>query len=208
MRKKSSEHDAGSDGNYMTKQNLWLLQQMAEVLYKNVPHGELLPDWAESKINSAAEHIKSVAGWLMYERAHVGDEMYGRTPDESALRGKLVRLAHERPELRPHLLPLLHVAAVNHRKAMIMGLWKVYSAQLRGSGHARVEGGKHVVLMRPDGSATGDPTSLMKQGKDTVLEDLNDEKLKEIFLSKLPWLEKFASQWVSKNQETVEMAKD
>lgn len=114
--KKAAEHDAGSDGNYMTKQNLWLLQQMAEVLYKNVPHGELLPDWAESKINSAAEHIKSVAGWLMYERSHVGDEMYGRTPDESALRGKLVRLAHSKPHLRPHLLPLLREASTTCRK--------------------------------------------------------------------------------------------
>ena len=65
---------AGSDGNYMTKQNLFLLHRMSEMLYEGVPHGKLLPDWAESKINSAAEHLKSVAGWAMHE-SH-GDELH------------------------------------------------------------------------------------------------------------------------------------
>lgn len=70
----NDEVTAGSDGNYMTKQNLFLLHRMSEMLYKGIPHGKLLPDWAESKINSAAEHLKSVAGWAMYE-SH-GDELH------------------------------------------------------------------------------------------------------------------------------------
>ena len=74
MKKKSSERGAGSDGNYMTKQNLWLLHRMTELLYKGIPDGVLLPDWAESKINSAAEHIKAVAGWAMHE-SH-GDDLH------------------------------------------------------------------------------------------------------------------------------------
>lgn len=69
----SDEVTAGSDGNYMTKQNLWLLHKMSEALYRGLPHGKLLPDWAESKINSAAEHLKSVTGWAMYE-SH-GDDL-------------------------------------------------------------------------------------------------------------------------------------
>ena len=74
MKKKSSERGAGSDGNYMTKQNLWLLHRMTELLYKGIPDGVLLPDWAESKINSAADHIKAVAGWAIHE-SH-GDDLH------------------------------------------------------------------------------------------------------------------------------------
>jgi hypothetical protein len=74
MKKKSSERGAGSDGNYMTKQNLWLAHRVSEMLYKGIPDGMLLPDWAESKINSAAQHLKEVAGWAMHE-SH-GDELH------------------------------------------------------------------------------------------------------------------------------------
>ena len=79
MKKKSSEHGAGSDGNYMTKQNLWLAHRVSELLYKGIPDGVLLPDWAESKINSAAQHLKEVAGWAMHE-SH-GDAL--RPPPET-----------------------------------------------------------------------------------------------------------------------------
>jgi Protein of unknown function (DUF3293) len=117
MKKKSSEHDAGSDGNYMTKQNLWLLHRMSQMLYKGIPHGMLLPDWAESKINSAAQHLKEVAGWAMYE-SH-GDDLHP-PPEENPihlgerhLRAGLIRLAHSKPSLRPHLLPLLREASLD-----------------------------------------------------------------------------------------------
>jgi hypothetical protein len=115
MKKKSSERGAGSDGNYMTKQNLWLLHRMTELLYKGIPDGVLLPDWAESKINSAADHIKAVAGWAMHE-SH-GDDLHP-APEANPihlgdrhLRAGLIRLAHQQPALRPHLLPLLKEAA-------------------------------------------------------------------------------------------------
>jgi len=74
MKKKSSEHGAGSDGNYMTKQNLWLAHRVSQMLYNGIPDGVLLPDWAESKINSAAQHLKEVAGWAMHE-SH-GDDLH------------------------------------------------------------------------------------------------------------------------------------
>lgn len=73
-KKKSSEHGAGSDGNYMTKQNLWLAHRVSEMLYRGIPDGVLLPDWAESKINSATQHLKEVAGWAMHE-SH-GDDLH------------------------------------------------------------------------------------------------------------------------------------
>lgn len=112
MKKKSDDRGAGSDGNYMTKQNLWLLHKMAEALYQGIPDGVLLPDWAESKINSAAEHIKAVAGWAMHESS--GGDLHSEDPPaihlgsgDRKLRARLIRLAHQNPELRPHILPLL-----------------------------------------------------------------------------------------------------
>ena len=64
---------AGSDGNYMTKQNLWLAHRVSGLLYKGIPDGKLLPDWAEAKINSAADDLKAVANWAMKE-SH-GDDL-------------------------------------------------------------------------------------------------------------------------------------
>jgi hypothetical protein len=65
--REASERGAGSDGNYMTKQNLWLAHRVSGMLYEGIPDGVLLPDWAESKVNSAAQHLKEVAGWAMHE---------------------------------------------------------------------------------------------------------------------------------------------
>lgn len=123
MKKNSTEHGAGSDGNYMTKQNLWLAHRVSQMLYEGIPDGVLLPDWAESKINSATQHLKEVAGWAMHE-SH-GDDLHPppeanpiHLAGEGELRSKLVRLAHSNPDLRPHLLPLLTktAAGVNWEK--------------------------------------------------------------------------------------------
>lgn len=67
-RQSSSEPTAGSDGNYMTKQHLSVLRQLAEQIDLAVPAGQLLPDWAESKVGVAAAALKDVAGWLMAEK--------------------------------------------------------------------------------------------------------------------------------------------
>jgi hypothetical protein len=63
----SDEVLAGSDGEYMLKQNLWLIHQTASLLEQAIPDGTAIPDWAESKINVCAASMKDVAGWLMYE---------------------------------------------------------------------------------------------------------------------------------------------
>ena len=63
----SEEVLAGSDGEYMLKQNLWLIHQTASMLEQVIPDGAAIPDWAESKINVCAATMKDVAGWLMYE---------------------------------------------------------------------------------------------------------------------------------------------
>lgn len=120
MKKKSSERGAGSDGNYMTKQNLWLAHRVSEMLYNGIPDGVLLPDWAESKINSATQHLKEVAGWAMHE-SH-GDDLHPppeanpiHLAGEGELRSKLMRLAHSNPGLRSHLLPLLTKTAAGDK---------------------------------------------------------------------------------------------
>lgn len=119
MRKRSNEGPvAGSDGNYMTKQNLWLVHRVSGMLYEGLPDGVLLPDWAESKINSAAQHLKEVAGWAMHE-SH-GDNLHPppeanpiHLAGEGELRSRVIRLAHTNPSLRPHLLPLLREASLD-----------------------------------------------------------------------------------------------
>jgi hypothetical protein len=63
----SEEVLAGSDGEYMFKQSLWLIHQTASMLEQVIPEGASIPDWAESKINVCAATMKDVAGALMYE---------------------------------------------------------------------------------------------------------------------------------------------
>jgi GH18 family chitinase len=70
---------SGSDGNYMTKQNLWMLHETSTMLDELVPEGELLPDWVESKINTAATHLKDVAAWAVSEaKLSIKTAGYGR----------------------------------------------------------------------------------------------------------------------------------
>lgn len=89
------------------------------------------------------------------------------------------------------------------RKLMIMGLWKKFSAQLKGSGYAKIDGKKHVVRMRPGGDIGGDMISLMTDGKDTALEDLNDAELKTMFVQSVKWLMSFENAWVKKNLDAI-----
>lgn len=107
-KKQAREHSAGSDGNYMTKQNLWLAHRVSEMLYRGIPDGVLLPDWAESKINSATQHLKEVAGWAMHE-SH-GDDL------------------HPPPETNP-----IHLAAVKTYTAVRDLKWKDGTVLAKGT---------------------------------------------------------------------------
>lgn len=89
------------------------------------------------------------------------------------------------------------------RDLMVMGLWKKMSAQLKGTGYAKIDGKKHVVRMKPGGDVGGDLISLLKDGKDTALEDLSDAELKEMFLKSIKWLSQFERAWVQKNLDAI-----
>lgn len=142
--KKAAERGAGSDGNYMTKQNLWLAHRVSEMLYRGIPDGMLLPDWAESKINSATQHLKEVAGWAMHEshgdELHHGPEANPIHLGDRALRSRLVRLAHARPELRPHLLPLLKTAAADDKCVVCGKPGEAVRYNVRGSDGTELAG--------------------------------------------------------------------
>jgi hypothetical protein len=81
--REAGDRGGGSDGNYMTKQNLWLAHRMSGMLHDGIPDGVLLPDWAESKINSAAQHLKEVAGWAMHESR---DNVKPPSPESTPIR--------------------------------------------------------------------------------------------------------------------------
>lgn len=76
----AAEYMGGSDGNYMTKQNLWILQETSKMLDALLPEGAALPDWAEAHINTAATHMQDVAAWAVAEaKLSVKTAGYGRS---------------------------------------------------------------------------------------------------------------------------------
>lgn len=60
-------------------------------------------EYDDSEDNPALDKLKSKAD----EAAKKGDAKKGDAKKEAALRGNLIRLAHSRPDLRPHLLPVI-----------------------------------------------------------------------------------------------------
>jgi len=87
---------------------------------------------------------------------------------------------------------------------MIMGLWKKFSAQLSGTGYARIDDKKkHVVRMKPGGDVGGDLVSVMTKGTDVTLEDLSDADLKTMFQKAVPWLSRFQGAWLQKNADAL-----
>lgn len=84
----------------------------------------------------------------------------------STLRSKVIRLAHQRPEFRPHLLPLLREAAMPpaDRKKKVAEIFK----RFKGIGDGMVRGGKHKILIAVEGHNT------------VVLEDASDEEIDRI----------------------------
>lgn len=84
----------------------------------------------------------------------------------SDLRSKIIRLAHQNPALRPHLLPLLKEAASPaDRKKKIMAIFK----RFKGVGDGMVSGGKHKIMIAPEDHEI------------VVLEDASDEEIDRIY---------------------------
>lgn len=72
-KKKNIKED--KDGNYMAKQQLFLIATMAYKMWENLPDDEQLDDWMESKIAQCEQSISSVVKAYMYDE--VDDAMKG-----------------------------------------------------------------------------------------------------------------------------------
>lgn len=57
----------GSDGNYMTKQQLFSIATLAYKMWEMLEEGEEIEDWMESKIAQCDSSITSVVKAFMYD---------------------------------------------------------------------------------------------------------------------------------------------
>jgi hypothetical protein len=69
------ETKEGKDGNYMAKQQLFIIATLAQKMWEIMEDNEELDDWMESKIAQAEQSITSVVKAYMYDE--VTDDMKG-----------------------------------------------------------------------------------------------------------------------------------
>ena len=69
------ETKEGKDGNYMAKQQLFIIATLAQKMWEIMEDNEELDDWMESKIAQAEQSITSVVKSYMYDE--VTDNMKG-----------------------------------------------------------------------------------------------------------------------------------
>jgi hypothetical protein len=72
---KESEVIEGKDGNYMTKQQLFIIATLAQKMWEIMEDNEELDDWMESKIAQAEQSLTSVVKAYMYDE--LTDDMKG-----------------------------------------------------------------------------------------------------------------------------------
>jgi hypothetical protein len=65
----------GKDGNYMSKQQLFIIATLAYKMWEIMEDDEELDDWMESKIAQAEQSITSVVKAYMYDE--ITDDMKG-----------------------------------------------------------------------------------------------------------------------------------
>lgn len=57
----------GKDGNYMVKQQLFIIAQLAQQMYELMEDGEEVDDWMETKIAQAEQSVTAVVKSYMYD---------------------------------------------------------------------------------------------------------------------------------------------
>jgi hypothetical protein len=70
-----TETKEGKDGNYMTKQQLFIIATLAQKMWEIMEDNEELDDWMESKIAQAEQSLTSVVKAYMYDE--LTDDMKG-----------------------------------------------------------------------------------------------------------------------------------
>ena len=68
------EVSEGKDGNYMVKQQLFVIAQLAQQMYELMEDGEEVDDWMETKIAQSEMGIVSAVKAYMYEEFEEGQE--------------------------------------------------------------------------------------------------------------------------------------
>jgi len=70
-----TETKEGKDGNYMAKQQLFIIATLAQKMWEIMEDNEELDDWMESKIAQAEQSLTSVVKAYMYDE--LTDDMKG-----------------------------------------------------------------------------------------------------------------------------------
>ena len=70
-----TETKEGKDGNYMAKQQLFIIATLAQKMWEIMEDNEELDDWMESKIAQAEQSLISVVKAYLYDE--ITDDMKG-----------------------------------------------------------------------------------------------------------------------------------
>jgi hypothetical protein len=64
---KNQVNESHEEGSYMSRQQLFIIATLAYKMWENMPEGEQLEDWQESKIAQAEQSITAVVKSYMYD---------------------------------------------------------------------------------------------------------------------------------------------
>jgi hypothetical protein len=61
------QEESTEEGSYMAKQQLYMIATMAYAMWEQMPDGEQLEDWMESKIAQCSQSVTAVVQAYMYK---------------------------------------------------------------------------------------------------------------------------------------------
>jgi hypothetical protein len=61
------QEESHEEGSYMSKQQLYMIATMAYAMWEQMPEGEQLEDWMESKIAQCSQSVTAVVQAYMYK---------------------------------------------------------------------------------------------------------------------------------------------
>ena len=65
--KNKIQEESTEEGSYMAKQQLYMIATMAYAMWEQMPDGEQLEDWMESKIAQCSQSVTAVVQAYMYK---------------------------------------------------------------------------------------------------------------------------------------------
>ena len=67
VKNKTKIQEEHEEGSYMAKQQLYMIATMAYAMWEQMPEGEQLEDWMESKIAQCSQSMTAVVQSYMYK---------------------------------------------------------------------------------------------------------------------------------------------